>query len=140
MNSVTIRLPKTLYERVIARASARQQEPESVVVEILQERLLPGHPYVKVVSGRGGLRPVIKGTRVGVDVIVGYTQAGYEPQEIAAEILPQLSLAQVYDALSYYEDHRESMDIDMAANSPEAWQARLRREMGETAADTLLGN
>ena len=82
------------------------------------------------------MRPIIKGTRIGVDVVVGYTRAGYTPQEIAAEILPQISLAQVYDALGYYEDNRESMDADMAAHTPEAWQARLRQEMGESA--TLL--
>ena len=138
MESVTIQLPKPLYERVTARASARQEHPENIVIEILQEHLPPRHSYVEVVSSRSGIRPVLKGTRIGVDVVVGYTRAGYTPQEIAAEILPQLSLAQVYDALGYYEDNRESMDADMAAHTPEAWQARLRQEMGESA-NLLLG-
>jgi len=52
--------------------------------------------------------------------IVGYQQAGYTPHEIAIDILPHLTPAQVYDTLGYYEDHRADLDADMAANTEEA--------------------
>ncbi len=82
---------------------------------------------------------MIKGTRIGVDVIVGYTQAGYSPQEIATDVLPHLTLAQVYDALSYYEDHRAFIDSSLQTHSSEAWRERLRQRMGAAAAEQLLG-
>ena len=36
--------------------------------------------------------------------------AGLTPEEIAANVYPQLTLAQVYAALAYYEDHRTEID------------------------------
>jgi len=82
---------------------------------------------------------VIKGTRIGIDGIIGYTQAGYTPQEIAAEILPHLNLAQIYDALSYYEDHLAQINEVLQSNAPEVWRARLQQKLGEKAVKQLLG-
>lgn len=100
---------------------------------------MPSHPYIETVQGRSGLRAVIKGTRIGVDVIVGYTQAGYAPHEIATEILPHLTLAQIYDALSYYEDHKSTIDQVLRSNTYESWRERLRQRMGAANAGQLLG-
>ena len=47
MESVTIQLPQSLYEQVTARVSARQENPENIVIEILQEHLPPRHSYVE---------------------------------------------------------------------------------------------
>jgi uncharacterized protein (DUF433 family) len=38
----------------------------------LARHLLPQHPHVEVVESRSGPRAVVRGTRVGVDVVVGY--------------------------------------------------------------------
>jgi len=139
MDTVTIHLPKSLYDVVAERAATRRQPPERFVEELLTEYLTPSHPYVETVQSRSGPRAMIKGTRIGVDVLVGYTQAGYTPSEIATDILPHLTLAQVYAALSYYEDHRAFIDQTMQAHTPEAWRRRLRQRMGVKAADQLLG-
>ncbi len=72
-------------------------------------------------------------------MVVGYHQAGYTPEEIAADILPHLSLPQVYDALSYYAERRDLFDAEQAMYTPDAWRARLVKEMGLDAATTLLG-
>jgi uncharacterized protein (DUF433 family) len=138
MKTVTVQLPKSLYDIMAERAAARQETPDHYLVELLSEQLLPNHPYVEMVSSRSGPRAVVKDTRVGVDVIVRYMQAGHSAQEIAAEILPHLTLAQVYDALSYYEDHRAIIDEMLQANQPDVWRERLQREMGP-AATQLLG-
>jgi uncharacterized protein (DUF433 family) len=140
METVTLNLPKSLYDAVAEQAAARQQTPEGFVQELLIEQLSPSHPYVEIVQGRSGSHAMIKGTRVGVDVIRGYAQAGYTPSEIATDILPHISLAQVYDALGFYEDHRPFMEQALQANTVEAWRERLRRRMGVAAADRLLGN
>jgi hypothetical protein len=70
---------------------------------------------------------------------VGYTQAGYTVQEIAADILPHLTPAQIYDALSYYEDHRVQIDEALNSNTPEMWQAQLEQRLGRQAAAKVLG-
>ena len=135
----TITLPPQLFKRIAQYAGESKRSPEFVAVEALSNRFLPQHPYIKQATGSGGSRAVIKGTRIGVDSIVGYMRAGYTPQDIADDILPHLSLAEVYDALSYYEDYRDSIDAMMVANQPEAWRNRLIDEMGETNAKKFLG-
>ncbi len=63
------------------------------------------HHYV-VRDGRilGG-EPVIRGTRTPVRAIVELWRLGVAPEEVPVH-LPHLSLAQVFDALSYYADHQ----------------------------------
>ena len=139
METVSVQLPKSLYDLVARRAAARNQAPARLVEEILAEELMPQHPYVEVIDSRSGPRAVIKGTRVGVDVIVGYSQAGYAPHEMAEAILPHLTPAQIYDALSYYEDHRAEVDQSLQANTPDAWRDTLKQRMGNEAANKLLG-
>ncbi|MBI5563356.1 MAG: DUF433 domain-containing protein, partial [Chloroflexi bacterium] len=82
METVPIPLSKSLYDLVARRAAARHQAPARLVEEILSEELMPQHPYVEVIDSRSGSRPVIRGTRIGIDVIVGYSQAGYPPRDI----------------------------------------------------------
>ena len=139
METVSVPLPKSLYDQVVRRAATRNQAPARLVEEILSEELMPHHPYVEVLNSKSGPRPVIKGTRVGIDVIVGYSQAGYAPHEMVETILPQLTLAQVYDALSYYEDHRVEVEQSLQANTPDAWRNALQQRRGHEAAGRLLG-
>jgi uncharacterized protein (DUF433 family) len=139
MDTVTIRLPRTLYDMVVEQAARRSQPPDHLIEEILTEQLMPRHPYVEILQSRSGPRAAIKGTRIGIDVIAGYTQAGYTPREIVENILPHLTLAQVYDALSYYEDHRAAIDESLRLNTPEAWRERLRQRLGD-AAGQLVGS
>ncbi len=49
--------------------------------------------------------PIIAGTRTSVRAIVGLWQLGITPEEIL-DHLPHLTLAQVFDALSFYLDHQ----------------------------------
>ena len=63
----------------------------------------------------------------------------YTPQEIATDILLQLSLAQIYDALSYYEDHRSQIDAVLQNNNHERWQAYLIERLGAQTTAELLG-
>jgi len=49
--------------------------------------------------------PIIKGTRTSVRAIVETWRMGVSPEEIPKG-LPHITLAQVFDALSYYSDHQ----------------------------------
>lgn len=139
MNSLTIHLPQTVYETVLQLARQQELPPDRFVSDFLQQQLL-AYPHIDHYLSRAGtIRPIVRGTRVGVEVIVGYHQAGYSPQEIVTDILPHLTLAQIYAALSYYEDNWEQMDQLRQANTAEVWQERLKQEMGVEAAHQLLG-
>jgi uncharacterized protein (DUF433 family) len=72
------------------------------------------HPHITKTPGICGGKAVIRGTRIPVKVLVTH----YQNQETPAEILagfPQLSLAQFYDALSYYYDNQNEIDRDRKA-------------------------
>ncbi len=66
------------------------------------------HLYIvrdgRILSGE----PIIKGTRTPVRAIVENWRLGIRPEEIP-EHLPHLTLAQVFDALSYFSDHQDEI-------------------------------
>ena len=74
-----------------------------------------GHPYVisddSILNGA----PIVKGTRTPVRAIAELWKFGVTPEEIVMR-LPHVTLAQVFDALSYYQDHREEIDQDILRN------------------------
>lgn len=67
--------------------------------------------YVVRTPGVLGGEPRIDGHRIRVrDIVAARDLAGLTPEEIAANVYPQLTLAQVYAALAYSEDHRTEID------------------------------
>jgi uncharacterized protein (DUF433 family) len=71
------------------------------------------HPYVERRSGVQGGRPVIKGSRFPFSSIVQNHRRGPSPDEII-DTFPWLRPEEVYDALSYYYDHRAEIDAEIA--------------------------
>ena len=71
------------------------------------------HPYVERRPGVQGGRPVIKGSRFPVSSIVQNHRRGLSVDEILRDF-PHLAPAEVYDALSYYYDHRAEIDAEIA--------------------------
>ncbi|GAP97268.1 DUF433 domain-containing protein [Leptolyngbya sp. NIES-2104] len=59
--------------------------------------------------------PIITGTRTPVRAIVETWRMGVAPEEIPKG-LPHLTLAQVFDALSYYSDHQEEINAYIERN------------------------
>jgi uncharacterized protein (DUF433 family) len=53
--------------------------------------------------------PIIRGTRTPVRAVVENWRLGLAPEEIPQH-LPHLTLAQVFDALSYYSDHQAEIN------------------------------
>ena len=62
-----------------------------------------------------GAEPIIKGTRTPVRAVVENWRLGLSPEEIVVH-LPHLTLAQVFDALSYYSDYQEEIDAFIEEN------------------------
>src|SRR4051812_43456254 len=70
-----------------------------VMDNIWQEGYIASHP--DIVGGE----PIFVGTRTPVRAIVEIYRLGIAPEEIPAR-LPYLTLAQVFAALSYFQDHQ----------------------------------
>ncbi len=70
------------------------------------------HPHVvKVPNVRAG-RAIIAGTRIPVWIIAANMQEGCSPQDIL-EHYPQLTPAQLHDAISYYYDHSAEIEAEI---------------------------
>jgi uncharacterized protein (DUF433 family) len=54
---------------------------------------------------------IVEGTRVGVHDVIGLLQNGETVETMTADCFPQLTRAQVYECLAYYEDHRGEIDL-----------------------------
>ena len=85
------------------------------------------HPHIVSRKGYCGGSPVIAGTKFPVRSVVNYVlRQGMTPEELVSEF-HHLTLAQVYDALSYYYDNQREIDRDLAANTEESVCAELGR-------------
>ena len=66
------------------------------------------HPHIVRDSDIYDGEPIVEGTRTGVRHVILLFQSGKDPEEIADS--QRLSLAQVYDAISYFYDNEEEID------------------------------
>lgn len=62
-----------------------------------------------------GGEPIVTGTRTSVRAIVETWRLGTSPEEIPVH-LPHLTLAQVFDALSFYLDHQAEINDSIERN------------------------
>lgn len=87
------------------------------------------HPYVERRPGVCGGEPVIVGTRFPVrSVVTSIYRLGMTPEEMV-EAWPYLTLAHVHDALSFYHDHRVTIDRAIRENR----ETTVRRASGHFA-------
>jgi len=63
-----------------------------------------------------GGEPIVKGTRTPVRAIVELWRMGLLPEEIRIK-LPHLTLAQIFNAMSYYEDHNKEINDYIEKNT-----------------------
>ena len=76
----------------------------------------------------------IAGHRIRVrDVVAARDLGGFTPEEIVAGLYPQLSLAQIYAALAYYEDHRD--EIDQATKNESQFVAQFLKDHPQLVRD-----
>lgn len=73
------------------------------------------HYYIITDDQILGGEPIIKDTRTSVRAIVELWRQGITPEEIPNH-LPHLTLAQVFDALSYYSDHTDEINSHIERN------------------------
>jgi uncharacterized protein (DUF433 family) len=73
------------------------------------------HRYVVTDPAILGGEPIVEGTRTPVRAVVETWRLGVPPEAIPGR-LPHLSLAQVFDALSYYSDHQTEINAHIERN------------------------
>jgi len=73
------------------------------------------HRYIVSIPEILGGEPVLQGTRTPVRAVVELWRTGTPAEEITLD-LPHLTLAQVFDALSYYSDHTAEINEHIEAN------------------------
>ena len=81
--------------------------------------------YIVITPEVAGGKPRIAGHRITVqNIVVWHEHLGRTADDIATEY--DLTLAEVYAALSYYFDHRA--EIDQSIKADEAFSAALRQQ------------
>ncbi len=91
--------------RAVTDGVGRAPEENPLTTKTLEQ-------HIEISPGVVGGKPRIRGRRIAVqDIVVWHERMGLGADEIAAE--HDLSLAEVYAALSFYYDHRESIDEQM---------------------------
>ena len=87
--------------------------PQTATIETETHRT--EHPHIVRTEGICGGRPRIRDSRISVRTVAALHLAGESAQEIATTY-PQVGLAAVHDAISYYLDHREEIDSEIEGN------------------------
>lgn len=91
------------------------------------------YAHIVRTPGMMGGEPRVDGHRIRVrDVAAARDTGGATPEEIAATVYPSLTLAEVYAALAFFEDHRSEIESDIAAE-------KLAIEQFQQTQQSLLG-
>jgi uncharacterized protein (DUF433 family) len=70
--------------------------------------------HIERTPGVRGGNAIIRGTRVGVHDVIALLQTGETVDSISTRCFPDVSRAQVYECLAYYEDRRGEIDVLVA--------------------------
>jgi uncharacterized protein (DUF433 family) len=73
-----------------------------------------GYRYITRKPGVRGGNAIVAGTRIGVHDVIGLLQNGETVDSILVTCFPDLTKAQVYECLAYFEDHRDEINLLVA--------------------------
>ncbi|HEY4573893.1 MAG TPA: DUF433 domain-containing protein [Thermoanaerobaculia bacterium] len=82
---------------------------QGLSMQVTQHRYIVSDPEIL------GGEPIVTGTRTPVRAVVEIWRQGAPPETIPGH-LPHLTLAQVFDALSYYSDHQAEINDYIESN------------------------
>ena len=128
--------------RVYLEARQRRkvgEESASYTLQKSKSKTKKSFPNIEVVKFTGGTSAVIRGTRVPVHILIGYLMIGETPEKIVDEIIPHITLPQVYEAIRYYFIHRAEIDKEREENTEEASRRLLRKKLGEKKYREITG-
>ncbi|WP_423225856.1 DUF433 domain-containing protein [Candidatus Amarolinea aalborgensis] len=130
-------MPRTTQRAQLHEAAATYQVGrEAPAREAVSSAGAGSYRYVTRVPGICGGQPIIRGTRVPVKAIVGYHKLGLSAEEVATA-LPNLTLAQIHETLSYYYDHVDEIEQDIRENQLERLVERYGLQVAADGRITL---
>jgi uncharacterized protein (DUF433 family) len=115
------------------------ESPASYKVKKSRSKSEKSFPNIEVVKFTGGMSAVIRGTRVPVHILIGYLQIGETLETITKEIIPHITLSQVYEAMQYYFVHQTEIDKEREENTEEASRRMIRKKLGEKKYREITG-
>lgn len=124
----TVEVSPQAYEIIVRQAQETAQSPDEVASQMITTAT--EHPYVErrpdVLDGK----PTIKGTRLPLWQLAERLKLGDSPDDLL-DAYPHLSAAAVYDALSYYYDHRPEIERQIEENRLENSLTRHNAKLDE---------
>ena len=79
------------------------------VLSLTESMVATAYRYIVSEAGVRGGHARVEGTRIGVHDVISYFLLGSNIEEVEARF-PDLSRAQIYECLAYYEDHRSEIE------------------------------
>src|ERR1700689_3313785 len=70
--------------------------------------------YIVRSTGVRSGNPIVENTRIAVHDVIGLLQNGETIDTLRVNCFPQLTRAQIYECLAWYEDHRGEIDLLVA--------------------------
>jgi uncharacterized protein (DUF433 family) len=112
-----------LVEEICGHRGGSPKSPTSKPLEELIRSILEtmngntetvGYRYITRRLGVRGGHAIIEGTRVGVHDVISLLENGETVDSVITRCFPNITRAQVYECLAYYEDHRGEIDVLVA--------------------------
>ena len=72
-------------------------------------------------------------------ILIGLLLVGETPDFIVEEIIPHITLSQVYEAMRYYFVHRAEIDKEREENTEEAGRRMLLEKLGQKKYKEITG-
>lgn len=70
--------------------------------------------YIVRTPGVRGGNAIVEGTRIAVHDVISLLQNGETIDTLRSNGFPEITKAQIYECLAYYEDHRGEIDLLVA--------------------------
>ena len=125
--TATLTISRETFEQLAQRAAQSQRTADELADELLRAETQPTeHPYIVRREGFRGGQPILRGSSLPVWLVAAMWRSGDTADDIL-RAYPHLEPAAVYDAISYYLDHRAEIEAQIEEN-------RIERALKETGA------
>ena len=125
------------YGIIERRAKEMHRTPDEIASQIITaQSAMTEHPYVERRYDVLGGKPTIKDTRLPVWQIAERLKLGDSPDDLL-NAYSHLPAAAIFDAISYYYDHREEIELQIDENRLENTLTRHNAVMDERGCITF---
>jgi uncharacterized protein (DUF433 family) len=130
VNVTVLNVSPQTYDLLVRQARVLHREPDELADELLRSHIRSTeHPYIVRREGVRGGRPVLRNSSIPVWLIVAMWRTGDSLEDIG-QAYPHLEPAAIYDAISYYFDHRAEIEAEIAENRIERVLVLTGAKMG----------